>query len=166
MARIAIHYWQDHIAPVFDTGGPLLVIDGNTREKHMLIQTLPLARAQELVQVQVDHLICGALSRPMHEAIVGRGITITGFVTGEIEAVLTAWTLGRLDSTFAMPGCGGAMRGRFGKGQRQFQRQRRTVCHKEMVQDREAWGLKLVEEPGYARPRKKYGDKAQAEDME
>lgn len=157
MARIAIHYWQEHIAPVFDTGGPLLIIDGHQRETLMLTQTLPPARAQELALAGIDHLICGAISRPMREAIQNQKIEVIGFITGEIEAVLQAWTLGQLDSTFVMPGCGGAMRGRMNRGRRKFQQQRRALCHEEMVQDHAAKGRRRVEEPGYARSRQQRG---------
>lgn len=161
MARIAIHYWQDHIAPVFDVGGRLLLIDGHEREEHMLIQNLPPSRAQELAQARVEHLICGAISRPMREAIIHQGIEVTSFVTGEIEAVLTAWTLGQLDSTFTMPGCGGAMRGRLGRGRRQFQQQRRAICHKVMELDQEEWGRRPEKGPGCAQHRKQQVGKGQ-----
>lgn len=154
MRCIAIHYWQGRIAPVFDTGGRVLVIDGDNREERVLLQPLPVARAEELAAARVEHLICGAISRPMREAIANRGIGVTGFVVGDVEAVLDAWTLGQLDATFAMPGCRGAMPGRWAKGCGQPQH-RRAVCHREMEQDHGASGLRPDGAPGCARTRKR-----------
>jgi microcystin-dependent protein len=119
MSRIAVHYWQHRIAPVFDTGGQVLVL-GDTpgaREEHLLQSPMPLHRAAELYALGVGTRICGAISRPMKEALAARGIAVVGFVAGDLDRVIAAWYGGGLDDTFAMPGCRGtARRGRRHRG--------------------------------------------------
>ena len=116
MTRIAVHHWQHRIAPVFDIGGEILVLgDGaGAHEEHLLQCSEPLHRAEELCVLNVGTLICGAISRTMSEALAARGITVVGFVAGDLERVVAAWEHGRLDESFAMPGCRGAGRGRGG----------------------------------------------------
>lgn len=107
MSRIAVHHWQHRIAPVFDTGGGVLVLgDGvGAREEHRLQCSQPLRRAEELCALNVGTLVCGAISRPMKEALTARGIAVVGFVAGDLERVIAAWFGQGLDETFAMPGC-------------------------------------------------------------
>jgi hypothetical protein len=114
MSRIAVHHWQKRIAPVFDTGGRILVLaDGRAaREEHLMICSQPLHRAEELRVLRVELLICGAISRSMQEALSAGGIVVVGFVAGDLERVISAWQQGRLDETFAMPGCRCAGTGR------------------------------------------------------
>ncbi|WP_051306947.1 NifB/NifX family molybdenum-iron cluster-binding protein [Desulfomicrobium escambiense] len=114
MTRIAVHHWQHRIAPVFDIGGEILVLGNGagTREEHLLQCSEPLHRAEELCALSVGTLICGAISRSMSEALAARGITVVGFVAGDLDRVVAAWEHGGLDETFAMPGCRGACRGR------------------------------------------------------
>lgn len=151
MSCVAIHYWQGRVAPVFDAGGRILVVRKEKREDLALVQHVPVARAEELVVANVEHLICGAISRPMREAVVNRGIEVTCFVAGDVEAVLEAWNLGQLDASFAMPGCRGAMSGACrGRGNVQH---RRTLCHRETELDRGALGLRPDGAHGCARTR-------------
>jgi len=107
MSRIAVHHWQKRIAPVFDIGGRILVLeDGSaSREEHLMVCSQPLHRAEELGALRVGLLICGAISRSMQEALAARGIVVIGFIAGDLERVIAAWQQERLDDTFAMPGC-------------------------------------------------------------
>ena len=123
MSRIALHHWQDRIAPVFDVGGRSLVLTerDDVREEHVLVRCEPLHRAEDLLRLGVGTLICGAISRPMQEAVLAGGIKVVGFVAGDLEQVIEAWERGNLDETFDMPGC----RGR-GHGRRRGMRQATT----------------------------------------
>ncbi len=114
MSRIALHHWQDRIAPVFDVGGRILLLaEGkNGPEEHVLLRSEPLHRLEDLLRLDVGTLICGAISRPMQEALTAGGIRVVGFVAGDLGQVATAWKLGELDESFAMPGCRGRSRGR------------------------------------------------------
>lgn len=118
MGRIAVHHWQHRIAPVFDVGGCILVLEDGSgpRGEHLLQCAQPLHRAEELHALDVCTLICGAISRPMREALEARGINVVGFVAGDLDRVLSAWERGRLDDSFAMPGCRGAGCRRGGQG--------------------------------------------------
>jgi hypothetical protein len=119
MSRIAVHHWQHRIAPVFDVGGSILVLDdgSGTGEEHLMRCLQPLHRAEELQALHVGILICGAISVTMKEALEARGISVVGFVAGDLDRVLSAWNCGGLDDSFAMPGCRCAGRGRHGGGQ-------------------------------------------------
>lgn len=107
MSRIALHQWQDRIAPVFDVGGRILVLSEGTREReeHVLLRDEPLHRAEDLIRLDVGTLICGAISMPMQEALAAGGIKVVGFVAGDLELVIAAFEHGDLDETFDMPGC-------------------------------------------------------------
>lgn len=109
MSRVAIHHWQGRVAPVFDTGGQILVSieRAGEWESRILVQSYPMFRAEELANLEVDVLICGAISQAMQEALAVKGIRVMGFVTGEVVQVMEAWRHGNLDETFVMPGCRG-----------------------------------------------------------
>lgn len=155
MPRIAIHIWRDRVAPVFDIGGRILIL-ADREERHALVSPQPALRAQELAGLGVDILICGAISSPMREAVMARGIGVVGFVAGEVERVIAAWKSGVLDERFAMPGCRGMgfARGRErGTRARAHQESRRTSCHVEMERDRKDSDRAPGAEPGCARIR-------------
>lgn len=155
MPRIAIHTWHDRVAPVFDTGGRILIL-ADQEERHALVSPQSVLRAEELAGLGVDILICGAISSPMREAVTARGIRVVGFVAGEVERVIAAWKSGVLDERFAMPGCRGMgfCRGRErGATARAHQESRRTSCHVEMERDHEGSGRKPGAAPGCARTR-------------
>lgn len=164
MSRIAVHHWQDRIAPVFDTGGRVLVLEDGTneREECLLLRSQPLQRAEDLRTQGVGTLICGAISRSMREALVACDIRVVGFVAGDLEQVIAAWMSGGLDETFAMPGCRGVGLGSGGKGWMQHQTRRSESCHAEMEQDHRGLGRRPGAEPGCARIRNRMraGDSA------
>jgi predicted Fe-Mo cluster-binding NifX family protein len=159
MSRIAVHHWQDRIAPVFDTGGRVLVLEDGTdeRDECLLLRSQPLQRAEDLRAQGVGTLICGAISRSMREALVACDIRVVGFVAGDLEQVIAAWKSGGLDETFAMPGCRGAGFGFGGKGWMQHQTRRTESCHAEMEQDHRGLDRRPGAEPGCARIRNRRG---------
>lgn len=153
MPRVALHFWHGRIAPVFDIGGEVLMSDGEHKnEVRHLVHPLPVPRAAELADLGVEVLVCGAISRAMHEALAARGIRVIGFVAGDLEQVMAAWRQGKLDTTFAMPGCQGLGLGRGGKGHGHMQRGR-TSCHEEMEQDHRGLGPRQGAALGCARTR-------------
>ena len=125
--KVALSVWGERISPVFDTGSSMLVVtlDGaeeSGRTTEGLREVFPPRRAARLVELGVDVLICGAISRPLASMIASYGIQVVPFVSGEAEEVLGAWLSGGLRAPsvpprFQMPGCCG-MRRRFrGRGQ-------------------------------------------------
>jgi predicted Fe-Mo cluster-binding NifX family protein len=123
--RVAVATWQERVAPVFDVAGHLAlfeIAEGQVVSRSQA--TLPSpdfpGKVRELVELGVDRLICGAISRPALDQVRAAGIEIHPFVSGALSDVLAAWLAGRLArSEFAMPGCGrrsGCRRGAGGAG--------------------------------------------------
>ncbi len=123
MKKIAITVWQDRISPVFDSSQWLQVFDASgesvdSRLEHIGDQS-PLARVERLKDLDVDILICGAITRSLHMALVSSGMDVYPFVCGDVNTVLHDLLQNRkIDSRFAMPGYGRQMRKRNRRGLR------------------------------------------------
>ena len=111
MTRIAISLWNMRIAPVFDVARHLWIIE--TVESAVVSQSErrfatddTQERALRLTTLQVDQLICGAITRTSYDALSERGIKVISFVAGGLEQVIQAWLSDSLtDGHLAMPGC-------------------------------------------------------------
>ena len=109
--KIAVTIWNDRIAPVFDVARDIRlveVIDGRMLDpqEDILTGELPVQKALRLVELGVETLICGAISRPAGAMIASYGIQVVPFVAGNPEAVIMAWLKGGLtEEVFMMPGC-------------------------------------------------------------
>ena len=109
--KIAVTIWNDRIAPVFDVARDIRLVDVVERrmidqKQDVLSGELPVQKALRLVELEVDTLICGAISHPVRSMIVGYGIQVVPFVAGNPEAVIQAWIKGALtEDVFRMPGC-------------------------------------------------------------
>ena len=78
------------------------------REARQLGRADPLARAQEITNLGVGTVICGAISAPMQARLASAGVRVIGFTCGTVDDVLEAFLKGELASrTFVMPGCQG-----------------------------------------------------------
>ena len=91
--KIAVTIWNDRIAPVFDVARDIRlveVIDGRMLDpqEEILTGELPVQKALRLVELGVDTLICGAISRPVGAMIAGYGIQVVPFLAGNPEAVI------------------------------------------------------------------------------
>lgn len=110
--RAAFTVWNDRIAPVFDVARQALVVASDkdaapARKIYPLSKSSVLAKMASLVDLQVDVLICGAISRPARSAAESFGIEVHPFIAGSVGDVVQAWFDGRLgESCFAMPGRG------------------------------------------------------------
>ena len=109
--RTAFPYWQTRLAPVFDTARQILLADSEsaviTQQWNEILPDIgPSRKIIRLVEMQVDTLVCGAISRPLRQMAAAHGITVIPFIAGELEEIIRSWTTGRLETeTFAMPGC-------------------------------------------------------------
>ena len=99
---------------------------GNSEKerKEVRIDETGLAlRCKRMVQLDVQVLICGAISRPLEEALAPEAVRIIPNTCGSVDQVLEAFRLGKLtDKTFLMPGCSRAldpMEARRGRGGRE-----------------------------------------------
>ena len=109
--KIALTIWDNRIAPVFDVARELRLVEiasgqriAETEER--LAGDLPVQKALRLVELGVNTLICGAISRPVAAMVAGYGIQVIPYVSGDPDQVIQAWCQGTLEGDdFAMPGC-------------------------------------------------------------
>lgn len=119
--RVAFSSWDGRIAPVFDVAQRVHLVDlvggrPNGGRDATLDGASPALRARDLAQLEVETLVCGAISRPVLAAVAARGIRVVPFVAGEVDRVVEAFVDGSLErGAFAMPGCRGGGRGRGGR---------------------------------------------------
>ncbi len=111
MIKAAFSVWDNRIAPVFDVARQLVVVETKagriiSEANATLADDLPLRKALSLAELGVNILICGAISRPLHDMIATYEIRLIPFVAGDFEEVKFAWLAGGRDiCRFAMPGC-------------------------------------------------------------
>lgn len=111
MRKAAFAYWDNRIAPVFDSARQIYLIEFDSGQiigeaQETLADDQPVQRALRLAELAVDTLVCGAISRSLHEIICAYGIQVVPFVAGELSQVIQAWCSGNLNGdTFDMPGC-------------------------------------------------------------
>jgi len=123
VVKLAIPIWQGRISPLLDTATRLLVLtcrDGKEAgRQEVLLGTLdPEALAGKVAELQVDLLLCAALSEVLYRALRQQGVRVHPHLCGEIEAVLCAFCHHRLgEKEFRMPGSlGGHLRGKRFRG--------------------------------------------------
>lgn len=107
---------------MMDTARQVLVVDLENgvetgRELKPLNAVNPIERAVEIKNLQIEVLLCGAISRLLESSLLASGIGVVPLLCGDVESILHAFTSNNLqDSGFRMPGCPGRrMRGR-GRG--------------------------------------------------
>lgn len=111
MTKTAFSYWNDRIAPLFDTA---ILIHFVETESGLIIHeaNLPFAenppsqKALRLAELGANTLVCGAISRSLHAQVAAYGIKLIPFIAGDLHEVITAWQGGNFKREFfAMPGC-------------------------------------------------------------
>ena len=66
-----------------------------------------LGKAQQLVGLGIEMVVCGAISMEAQHQLQASGIRVIGFVTGELDAVIEALLQEDLpNARLSMPGCG------------------------------------------------------------
>lgn len=109
--RIAIPTWDDKISPVLDTASKLLVVEVKDKKEasrfEIYLDEQELSRRCVRIRgMEVDILICGAVSRPFSRMLMASGIDIIQDISGNPEDVLNAYLHGNLlYAGFLMPGC-------------------------------------------------------------
>lgn len=124
--RVAVPVWGSRVSPVFDAAGELLVIDyTDDQETSRHLVELPAGsvsgRINAVHDSRIEILLCGAISRPLLDMLLAEGVSVTPFLSGEIESLLEARLADHLsDPCYLMPGCCGRrrrrQRGRNGQG--------------------------------------------------
>jgi predicted Fe-Mo cluster-binding NifX family protein len=117
--KAAFASWNNRIAPVFDVARQVSVVESRAGRpvgevQEVQLDDLPVNKVLRLAELGVGTLVCGAISRPLHELVAGHGIRVIPFVAGELREVVQAWFSGDLaGGAFAMPGCCRRGRNRF-----------------------------------------------------
>ena len=110
--KVAFAVWDDRIAPVFDVARHVHLVETDSGRiveegEKDLPEDAAAQRARRLADLGVGTLVCGAISRPVQDAVAAFGIRVVPFVAGDLRDVVRAWLAGGLDrSAFRMPGCG------------------------------------------------------------
>ncbi len=119
---VAFSVLDQRIAPVFDTSSEIVVIeiDGKEEvksERLALTQNNVFELIEKLSALNLNQLICGAISRALQRFIEQKGIQVVPFVAGDLDTIKQAWTANKLDSEeYIMPGCcGRRLRGGHGR---------------------------------------------------
>ncbi|QTA79350.1 Dinitrogenase iron-molybdenum cofactor domain-containing protein [Desulfonema limicola] len=109
--KLAITVWEDRISPLFDASQKLLVAEIRnakvcSRQYQSFQPGIPLKQAGRLRELEVDVLICGAISEMPSTMINSYGISLIPFITGKVEEVLNAYIDNTLNKPeHHMPGC-------------------------------------------------------------
>lgn len=119
--KVAIPTWSGGISPVFDVSRYLLVVDIErgeeiSRHEEEIRETELARRAQHIIGLGVNVLICGAISWPLERMLVSEGVQVIPQTCGPVKDVLLAFVSGQLKGqAFLMPGCCGRHRRRRGQ---------------------------------------------------
>jgi predicted Fe-Mo cluster-binding NifX family protein len=112
MAKAAFASWNDRIAPVFDVAQWIHLVETECGQIIRQIRAnvageAPGQKAWRLAELEVDILVCGAISRPMQAMITAYGIEVIPFIAGDLQEVIEAWLCGKLAGSdkYSMPGC-------------------------------------------------------------
>jgi len=122
--KIAIPIYNDSVSNVFDFAHKLLLVEIEngkeaTRSEVALESQLLPQRVGQLKSLEVDILVCGAISRVLANMVTASGIQLLPYVTGLVDDVLQAYLAGQLvQPQFSMPGCWPGARRGFGRRRR------------------------------------------------
>jgi len=108
--KILLPHWRKRISPVFDVSDNVLLLEIErgeevSRENLRLREWETFARAREITALEIEEVICGAISRELEKALNGAGIRVRGFICGDVEDVIAAFLNQDLTAPrFRMPG--------------------------------------------------------------
>lgn len=118
--KFALSIWNGRIAPVFDVSQRLVIYEAE-RDTITAAREITLSnheqknKAEQLANLRIETLICGALSRCLADCLLHYNIKTIPFIAGGMEEVAAAFLKGALPSApYCMPGCCG--RGRRHRG--------------------------------------------------
>jgi predicted Fe-Mo cluster-binding NifX family protein len=137
--KVAFTAWEDRISPVFDSARMLLIANiENERvigRQYEPFNPQPVSRVVDMLQtLEIEVLICGAISRTPSIIIEASGIKLISFVGGKIDDILRSYANGiSIVPGFSMPGCGQQKRKR--RRQRPFSKEiRRWSIYRKVIE--------------------------------
>ena len=107
---VAFATWDNRIAPLFEAARQLHLVEIDagreaTERCERLRCDTPASKVMHIAELDVDVLICGAISKPVHAMLSAQGIRVISFVSGDLREVIQACVNGNIkDNCFAMPG--------------------------------------------------------------
>jgi predicted Fe-Mo cluster-binding NifX family protein len=110
--KVAFTAWEDRISPVFDSARRLLIADIENEQvigrQYESFNPQPVSRLVDMLKaLEIEVLICGAISRTPSIIIEGSGVKLISFVGGKIDDILKSYATGiSIVPGFSMPGCG------------------------------------------------------------
>jgi predicted Fe-Mo cluster-binding NifX family protein len=110
MERIAIPLFHSRVAPVLDTSNLLIVVDLEDGQelvrRELSLEKMSLfERVESLCRLEVNRVICAAISETMFRLIESKKIELISGVVGDLDKVIQAYLCDLLDDvSFSMPG--------------------------------------------------------------
>lgn len=107
--RIAIPVWNDRVSPVFDVAKAIRVVDLSdgaavSSTDHTIENE---RRAEAVVKLGIDVLICAAISIPLEATLWISGVEVIPDTCGVVEEIIEAFSQGdRTLQRFCSPGNG------------------------------------------------------------
>ncbi len=108
---VAVPVWQERVSPVFDAASRLLIVRQQRgreldRREFVLGALSSEVLAHSVVELQVDVLLCAAISEPLRRALERGGVHVESHLCGQVDALLNAFRHGDCRrAEFRMPGC-------------------------------------------------------------
>jgi predicted Fe-Mo cluster-binding NifX family protein len=109
--KIAIPIWEDRVSPVLDSALRLMIVEVvDHRETSRFVYPLDehdlTRRCLRIKELDINTLICGAVSSPFQRMLQASGIDVIQEISGSAEDVLKAFLQGNLFcSKFMLPWC-------------------------------------------------------------
>ena len=104
--KLAITVWNGRIAPLFDVAHHVLIVEtegfGNPILRLTTIEMhaeLPRQKVETLVAMDVQAVVCGAISREYEEAVLQAGMELDAFVAGDVDDVPCGMAIGNHAAT-------------------------------------------------------------------
>jgi predicted Fe-Mo cluster-binding NifX family protein len=126
---VALSAWKDQVSTTCDFAERLVVAEIEqgrelSRQEIMLHEESAARRARRIEQLNVEVLICGAISKPLAEALTLKGIELIPYISGPVDDVLGAYLCGQLTRPrFLQPGCRSGARRRWRHNMRRMAHQ-------------------------------------------
>lgn len=109
--KVALLTDVSRVSPVFESTTTGLNIDATANDckissTHHFQAKNELDMVNELMQNNIEMVICGAIPFYLEKTIINLGCEVTAFIAGEVDQVVKALHLNQLDKReFKMPGC-------------------------------------------------------------
>jgi predicted Fe-Mo cluster-binding NifX family protein len=109
--RIAVSVWGERVSPVLDAASTIRVAETGDEDRDAECYDIRLEnrdlhwRCSRICGLEIDTIICGAVSKEMSALLEASGIKVISGIAGNYDRVMEAYRDGSLGSSrFAMPG--------------------------------------------------------------